>query len=100
MEEVLVGLVFEKTFFKVPCKIFHIVSHDINGLENLLLSFNYLLTSPSETVAYIFFTIARKSQNLSDVRSEAILFFISGHSGLLVKARGNIGRFRAIVPLS
>ena len=40
--------------------------------------------------------LARSSQNLSDVRSETCAvdctFFISGHSGMLVNARGNIDR--------
>ena len=35
---------------------------------------------------------------IEDMRSQ--LFFISGHSGVLVNARGNIDQFRAIVQLS
>ena len=46
---------------------------------------------------------ARSRQNLSDVRLKTCAVdcvFISGDSGVLVNARGNIDRFRAIVQLS
>ena len=36
---------------------------------------------------------------IEDMRSR-LCFFISGHSGVLVNARGNIDRFQAIVQLS
>ena len=51
----------------------------------------------------LFSIIARRRQNLSDVRLKTCAVdcvFISGHSGVFVNARRNIDRFRAIVPLS
>ena len=38
-------------------------------------------------------------RKIEDMRSR-LCFFISGHSGVLVNVRGNIDRFRTIVPLS
>lgn len=62
-----------------------------------------LLASPSETEAYSLQLQGKaKIWRMQDRgHAQSIVFFlISGHSGVLVNARGNTDRSRAIVPLS